>query len=153
MGVEIGAEAPDFRLRNQHGEPVTLTQFRGRANVVLVFYPYAFSGVCTGELTELRDQFTDASDGRTALLAVSCDAMFSLRAFSERDGLAFPLLSDFWPHGEVARAYGVFNQRLGCANRTTFIVDRAGVLHWRVDNDMPRARNLDDYRKVLAELG
>jgi peroxiredoxin len=117
-----------------------------------MFYPYAFSGVCTGELRSVRDDLPSFESDRFTLVAVSCDPMFSLRAFAERDGLTFPLLSDFWPHGEVARAYGVFDEQRGNATRSTFIVDDAGVLRWRVHNEMPRARDLQEQARVLADL-
>ena len=86
------------------------------------------------------------------ILAVSCDPMYSLRAFADREGLNFSLLSDFWPHGEVSASYGVFNERRGCSGRATFIVDRGGALRWKVENELPRARDVDDYRKVLGSL-
>ena len=151
MVLEAGAPAPDFELRDQHGATVRLSALRGKA-VVVMFYPFAFSSVCTGELADVRDrQPTFESDG-VLLLAVSCDPMFALRAFADRDGLSFPLLSDFWPHGEVARAYGVFDEQRGCAERSTFIVDQQGVLRWSVHNQKPDARDLDEQARVLAGL-
>jgi peroxiredoxin len=148
--VVTGQPAPDFELRDQHGTPVSLSSYRGAKAVVVMFYPYAFSGVCTGELCAVRDSLPTFESDDVALLAVSCDPMFSLRAFAEQDGLTFPLLSDFWPHGEVARAYGVFNERLGCADRSTFIVDRSGDVQWMVHNAMPDARDLEEQARVLA---
>ncbi len=153
MRLEIGQPAPDFTLKSQHGEDLSLSDFRGTKNVVLVFYPFAFSRVCTGELTELRDRIAEFSDDRTALLAVSCDHMFSQRAFADRDGYTFPLLSDHWPHGAVSAAYGIFNEKVGCSGRATFIIDRDGLLRWRVEHEIPQARDLEVYRKVLADLG
>ncbi len=153
MPLEIGAPAPDFSLTDQHGQQVKLGEFAGTKNVVLVFYPFAFSGVCTGELHELRDHVSDFSNERTALLAVSCDHMFSQRAYADRDGYPFPLLSDHWPHGAVSSAYGIFNERAGCSGRATFIIDRNGILRWQVENAIGKARDLDEYRKVLAGLG
>ena len=152
MTLEVGQPAPEFTLKNQFGEDVSLSDFRGDKNVVLVFYPFAFSRVCTGELCEIRDHLTDLSDERTVLLAVSCDHMFSLRAFAERDDYQFGLLSDYWPHGGVSSAYGIFNEKVGCSGRATFIIDRDGVLRWKVQNAIPEARSLDDYRAVLAQL-
>jgi peroxiredoxin len=149
---EIGQAAPDFTLRNQHGESIPLRGFAGRSHVVVIFYPFAFSRVCTGELGEVRDSIADFTDLNATVLAVSCDSMYVLRTFSEREGLDFHLLSDFWPHGEVSKAYGVFDERLGCSGRATFIVDRSGLLRWYVENEIPQARNLDDYRKVLDSL-
>jgi peroxiredoxin len=152
MGLSIGDEAPDFELRDQHGTPVRLSSFRGEKAVVVMFYPFAFSRVCTGELCEVRDQLPQWESDQVQLLAISCDMMFSLRAFAEHDGLTFPLLSDFWPHGEVASAYGVFNESTGAANRSTFIVDRAGIVRWTVHNEMPEARDLSEQLRVLAGL-
>ena len=153
MTLEIGKPAPDFTLKDQHGQDVSPSDFRGRKNLVIVFYPFAFSRVCTGELCELRDNIADFSDDQTALVAVSCDHMFSLRAFAEHDAISFPLLSDYWPHGGVSTAFGIFNEKVGCSGRATFIVDRDGVLRWQVENEIPNARDIDDYRKILADLG
>lgn len=118
----------------------------------MVFYPFAFSGVCTRELHELRDAIADFAEAGASVVAISCDAMFTLRAFADGEHLQFSLLSDFWPHGAVAQSYGVFNDDRGCAIRGTFIVDREGILRWRVANEIPQARNLDDYRKALASV-
>lgn len=153
MALETGGTAPDFELRDQHGQTVSLASYRGRRAVVVMFYPYAFSGVCTGELCSVRDNLSTFVCDDVQLLAVSCDPMFSLRAFAEQDGLTFPLLSDFWPHGEVARSYGVFNDKRGCADRSTFIVDKEGVLRWTVHNEMPQARDLEEQARVLAAIG
>jgi mycoredoxin-dependent peroxiredoxin len=153
MTLEIGRPAPDFELRDQHGQPVSLASFRGTQAVTVMFYPYAFSSVCTGELCAVRDRLPTFSSEDVQIVAVSCDPMFSLRAFAEQDGLTFPLLSDFWPHGEVARSYGVFNDKRGCADRSTFIVDKAGVLQWMVHNEMPQARDLEEQARVLAAIG
>ncbi len=154
MTLEVDQPAPDFELRDQHGQAVSMSSFRGRSAVLLVFYPFAFSGVCTGELGALRQWVTELSgDDTTAVLAVSCDHMFSLRVFAERERLGFSLLSDFWPHGEAAATYGVFNAKLGRPDRSTFIIDRAGVLRWRVERAVSQARNTGEYRKALAEIG
>jgi peroxiredoxin len=152
MTLQTGQEAPDFTLRDQHGQEVTLSSFRGQKAVVVMFYPYAFSSVCTGELCAVRDSLPTFESDDVQVLAVSCDPMFSLRAFADQDGLTFPLLSDFWPHGEVATSYGVFNAGRGCADRSTFIVDRQGVLRWAVHNAMPDARDLEEQARVLAEV-
>ena len=122
--VEIGQEAPDFTLVDQHGEAVTLSQFRDNKNVVLLFYPYAFSGICTGELCTIRDRLTSFDNDETVTLAVSIDHKYTLRAYAEKEGLTFRLLADFWPHGEVAKEYGVFVEEKGAAKRGTFIVDK-----------------------------
>lgn len=152
MPVEPGQPAPGFTLKDQHGQAVGLSSYTGHHDVVLVFYPYAFSGVCSAELAAIRDRLDDIVDERTALVAISCDPMFALRVYADRDGLRFPLLSDFWPHGDVARAYGVFDDRLGCARRSTFVVDREGLVRWAVHNPMGEARDIDAYRAALTAL-
>ena len=152
MTLSIGQPAPDFELRDQNGEGVVLSSFRGRRAVVVMFYPFAFSRVCTGELCAVRDNLPRFESADAQLLAVSCDPMFALRAFAEQDRLAFPLLSDFWPHGEVARRYGVFSEDRGCADRSTFILDKQGVLRWQVHSAMPDARDLEEQVRVLGEV-
>lgn len=152
MAVEIGQPAPDFALKDQHGQTVRLSDFRGKKAVVLMFYPFAFSGVCTGELCEVRDQLPELESDDVQLLAVSCDHMFSQRAFADRDGLTFPLLSDFWPHGEVASAFDNFDEKGGFAHRSTFIIDKEGTLRWSVRNAISDARDLKAYAEALTDL-
>jgi len=147
-----GDPAPDFALKDQHGQTVSLSSWRGERAVALMFYPYAFSGVCTGELAAVRDNLPRFERNHAVVLAVSCDPMFALRAFADRDGLEFPLLSDFWPHGAVARAYDVFDAQHGCARRSTFIVDRDGIVRWHVHNAMPDARDVEEQLAVLQDL-
>ncbi|GAA2788415.1 redoxin domain-containing protein [Kribbella solani] len=145
-----GSRAPDFTTRNQYGEQVRLSDFAGHRDVVLVFYPYAFSQVCTSELAALRDRPDLLS--RAEFLAISCDPMFTLRAYADREDLGFSLLTDFWPHGAIATSYGVFESERGCATRGTFVIDRAGLIRWSVHNQLPDARNPDDYAEALANL-
>jgi mycoredoxin-dependent peroxiredoxin len=151
-GVDVGQPAPDFELVDHHGTPVRLSSFRGRRNVLVVFFPWAFSSVCTGELCVLRDDLVAFQNDRAQLLAISVDAKYTQRAFAEREGFDFPLLADFWPHGEVARRYGVFDDIAGAALRGTFVVDRSGTLRWSVVHGIPDARDAGEYRRVLAAL-
>jgi mycoredoxin-dependent peroxiredoxin len=151
MAVEIGDVAPDFELKDQHGAPVRLSGLRGR-NVVVVFYPLAFSSVCSGELRELRDSFPEAQREDVEVLAISVDSVHVHRAWAELEGYEFGMLSDFWPHGAVARSYGVFDEERGLAVRGTFIIGKDGVVRWKVVNGIPQARELADYQKALAEL-
>ena len=150
--LSVGDVAPDFTLRDQHGAQVTLSSFRGERAVLVVFYPFAFSGTCTGELCEIRDDLSTFENDQVQVLAVSCDPMHSLRAWAEDQKYSFPLLSDFWPHGATANAYGVFNATTGSAVRGTFLVDTDGVLRWSVVNSMGQARDTDAYRAALAAL-
>ncbi|NUT47168.1 MAG: peroxiredoxin [Saccharothrix sp.] len=149
-GPAAGSRAPDFETRNQYGEPVRLSDYAGRRDVVLVFYPYAFSQVCTSELAALRDRPDLLAAAE--FLAISCDPMFTLRAYADAQSLEFSLLTDFWPHGAIATSYGVFDSERGCALRGTFVIDRTGTIRWSVVNPIPEARNLDDYAQALANL-
>ncbi|MER8233545.1 peroxiredoxin [Streptomyces sp. NPDC101490] len=152
MAIEVGSQAPDFELRDNHGRTVRLADLRGEKNVVLVFYPFAFTSVCAGELGELRDSLPVFVNDDTQLLAVSNDSIHTLRVFAEQESLEYPLLSDFWPHGEVSRAYGVFDEEKGCAVRGTFVIDKAGTVRWRVVNALPDARDPGGYVKALDAL-
>jgi peroxiredoxin len=153
MTVEVGSHAPDFELKDQHGTSVRLSSFRGARNVVLVFYPLAFSGVCGSELCALRDEFPAVSSREDVeLLTVSVDSMFAHRAWADAEGFSFGMLSDFWPHGAVASSYGVFDTERGVALRGTFIIDTEGVVRWKVVNPIPEARDIADYAKALAAL-
>jgi peroxiredoxin len=153
MAVEVGDEAPDFELPDQHGTPVKLSGFRGAKNVVLVFYPLAFSSVCGGELCALRDDFPEVtSRADVELLTVSVDSLFTHRAWADAENFQFSLLADFWPHGAVAKAYGVFDEGKGLAIRGTFVIDKEGVVRWKVVNPIPQARDIADYQKALAAL-
>jgi peroxiredoxin len=152
MAVEVGEQAPDFELKDQHGTPVRLSGFRGEKNVVLVFYPLAFSGVCTGELCALRDDFPEVNRDDVELLAVSVDSAHVIRTWADQQHFGFTLLADFWPHGGVAKLYGVFDENVGFARRGTFIIDKTGVVRWSVVNPIPQARDIAEYQKVLADL-
>jgi peroxiredoxin len=153
MAIEVGQEAPDFELPDQSGDKVKLSGFRGKANVVVVFYPFTFTGVCTGELCELRDDLAAYERAGAQVLAVSCDSRFAQKKFADEQGYTFPVLSDFWPHGAVAREYGVFNEQLGAAMRGTFVIDKEGkVVATFASPDLgtPRAKAL--YEEALAKL-
>jgi peroxiredoxin len=149
MAVEVGSEAPDFTLRDEDGEDVTLSSLRGR-NVVLVFYPFAFSGICTKELhdvTGLKDKFDQAS---ADVFGISVDSPFALKAFKRDEQLTARLLSDFEPKGEVARKYGVYLDQVGAASRGTFVIDKDGKIAYVMINGIGDARDQDE---VVTALG
>ena len=148
-GLELGGPAPDFTLRDQFGQDVTLSSYRGTKAVAIVFYPYAFSGVCTGEMAGIRARLADFMTFDSEVLAISCDPKYALRAFADSDGLNFPLLSDFWPHGSVASAYEVFDAVKGAPRRSSYVVDREGRLRWSVHNANPDGRDLDEHLREL----
>ncbi len=150
--VDVGDEAPDFELNDQDRNAVRLSSFRGVKNVVVVFYPLAFTGVCQGELCAIRDEIADFSNDDVQTLAISVDSGPTHAAWAKDQGYTFPLLADFWPHGAVASAYGVFNADIGLAVRGTFIVDKQGKVAYKVVNAIPDARDSGEYKKVLANL-
>ncbi len=152
MSLVIGSKAPDFELSDQHGVKVSLSSFRDKKNVVVMFYPFSFTGTCTGELCEIRDDLGSFQNDAVQLLAISCDSIATQRAFSEAQGYKFPVLSDFWPHGNVSKAYGVFKEERGCAIRGTFIIDKAGILRWQIVNGMGDARSVVEYKEAIAAL-
>jgi mycoredoxin-dependent peroxiredoxin len=136
-----GQPAPDFSSRTQHGQSLGLSDLRGRP-AVLVFYPWAFSSICTGELSGLRAAAGDFEAAGARVVAISCDAMFTLRAYAEAEDLPFDLLTDHWPHGAIARAYGVFDEQAGCSLRGSFVLDADGRITWSVVNQIGEARDL-----------
>ncbi|GAB2970712.1 peroxiredoxin [Saccharothrix stipae] len=150
--VEVGALAPDFTLNDYNKQPVTLSSFRGERNVLLVFYPFAFSGICTGELCQVRDELAAYEDENVQVIGVSVDTPFSLKAWAAQEAYQFPLLSDFWPHGQVAQAYGVFNEKAGLANRGTFLVDTAGIVRYAEVNAPGEPRDQEAWKKAVAAL-
>lgn len=152
VGIEIGAEAPDFELVNQFGEPVRLSSYRGRSAVALVFFPLAFSSTCTGEFEELRDNAALFSEAGVELLGISVDSKHTLRAWWAAERFAMPLLADFWPHGRVAQLYGAFREEAGVSSRTTVFVDREGAVRSVFSSAPGEARAFSLYRSALAEL-
>ena len=152
MTLTIGQAAPDFELKNQYGELVKLSSFKGEKNVVVLFIPFAFTGTCTGELCAIRDDLAAFQNDNVQVLAISCDSPFTQKIFAEQEGYKFPVLADFWPHGAAAQAYGIFNADLGCALRGTFIIDKEGIIRLTVVNGLGDARNNGDYKSAIAAL-
>ena len=148
----VGDLAPDFTLKDHNGNDMTLSALRGKA-VVIVFYPFTFTGVCEGELCEIRDDPSAFERAGAQVLAISCDTRHAQRVWAEQQGFTFPLLSDFWPHGAVAKAYAVFNDELGCANRATFVIDKDGTIASTFSSPnlgTPRAKS--EYEEALAKV-
>ena len=151
MAIEIGAKAPDFALRDQHNVVITLAEQRPKA-VLLVFYPLAFTGVCAGELNLIQGDLDQLQNDRVQVLGVSVDSPYTQRVFADRDGLKFPLLSDFWPHGAAAQAYGIFDDKAGVATRASFLIDGDGVVRWRTLSDIGHPRHHALYHQALTEF-
>lgn len=152
MALVNDTKAPDFELPNQFGEHVRLGEFRGKKPVALVFFPLAFSTTCTSELCELRDNLALFKQEGVELMGISVDSKATLRAWAEAEGYDFTLLADFWPHGDVAKEYGVFIEEKGFANRATFLIDIDGFIRASFITAPGQARSLEDYRAALAEL-
>ena len=150
--LEVGDVAPDFVLPDGDRREVRLSDHAAGRVAVVVFFPWAFTSVCTAELCGLRDRLPELSTDGAVTLAISCDATATLRELQRQQGFGFPVLSDHWPHGEVSSAFGVFDSAIGAAVRGTFILDADRVVRWRVVNDVPDAREIDDYVRALAEL-
>ena len=152
MPIEVGSEAPEFVLKDQNNQEVRLSSFRGERNVLLVFYPLAFTGTCQGELCAVRDNLNDFVNDAVQVLTVSVDSSPTHKVWADREGYEFPLLADFWPHGAVAQAYGVFNDERGFANRGTFIIDKQGVVRFAEMTGPGQPRDQDAWRKALSTL-
>lgn len=153
MPVEVGTQAPDFSLPNVDRETVSLADFRGKKAVLLVFYPFAFSGVCTGEFTQAQADAQSFNNDTVELVAVSTDPVPALKAWVDQQGYEFQLLSDFWPHGATAESYGVFFTDGGFALRGTFLIDRDGVIRFAEANGPGEARDQEAWKEAVKNLG
>ena len=152
MVIQVGATAPDFTLSDHHGEEHTLSELVNEGPVALVFFPLAFSGICTGELCELRDNLAVFNDAKVRLFGVSVDSVFSLKAWAEQEGYEFSILSDFWPHGAVAREYGAFVEERGIATRATVIIGEDRRVLASFETSPGEARDFSAYREAVAAL-
>jgi peroxiredoxin (alkyl hydroperoxide reductase subunit C) len=150
--LSVGTRAPDFSLRDQNQQPVSLQDYRGAKNVLLVFFPLAFTGVCQGELDRIRDNLPDFENGDTQTLAISVGPPPTHKIWATENGFTFPVLSDFWPHGAVSQAYGVFNDGAGFSNRGTFVVDRSGIIQFAEMKQPGEARDQKLWTDALAAL-
>ena len=150
--LAVGEVAPEFTLSDQHGEELVLTEMLVDGPVALVFVPFAFSRICTGEFAELGDELAKFESHGVRLLGVSVDSVWTLRAWADQEGFDFSILSDFWPHGETARAYGAFVERTGAAARATVIIDQDRRVAASFETPVGEPRALSAYREALAEL-
>jgi peroxiredoxin len=151
MSLSVGDRAPEFSLPDQDKQVVSLADLRGTP-VLLVFYPFAFSGICTGELCQLHDELADYTDAGVKVLAISTDPVYTLKAYKAAEGFDFPLLSDFWPHGTTAQAYGAFNEKAGMALRGTFLIDAEGTIAFAEVNSPGDAREQSGWKDAVGAL-
>jgi mycoredoxin-dependent peroxiredoxin len=152
MAIEVGQEAPDFTLKDTENRDVTLSSFRGDKNVVLVFYPLAFSGVCTRQLTEIGEHERRYAEGGAQVIGVSVDSRYAQTRFAEELGLRDTiLLADFEPKGAISRRYGVYLDERGYSGRATFVIDKAGVVRGASLTETPaEIPDEEDYFRALA---
>ncbi len=150
--IRVGDLAPDFTLKDQNNEEFTLSAHRGEQAVLIVFYPLAFTGICTGELCAVRDDMSAFENDAVLTVSISVDSVYTHKIFAEREGYEFPLLADFWPHGGVAQTYGVFNEVAGIANRGTFLVDKDGIVRFAEMNNPGEGRDADEWRAAIKSL-
>ncbi|NHN57360.1 peroxiredoxin [Calidifontibacter sp. DB0510] len=150
--LEVGAQAPDFTLTDQDGNEVTLSAAYADKAVLLVFFPFAFSGICTGELCSIRDDLGRFVTDKVQVMGISCDPKFTLKAWADDQGYEFPLLSDFWPHGTVSTSFGVFFEDAGMPVRGTFLIDTSGKVVWTQVNGPGDARDFAGYDEAVAAL-
>ena len=154
--LAVGHPAPDFTLKDQNNQPVTLSSLgvagRTPKNVLLVFFPLAFTSICARELDDIRDNQPDFVNDDTATLAISVGPPPTHKVWATQRGFTFPVLADFWPHGAVSQAYGVFNDDTGFANRGTFAVDRSGVVRFAECRQPGEVRDQAVWSRALAAL-
>jgi peroxiredoxin len=156
MTIQVGAEAPDFELVSNEledgkpGKKIRLSDYRGKKNVVLAFYPLDFSPVCSRENECFREDLSELEQSGAQLLGISVDSKWAHLAFAKQMGLKYPLLADFQPRGEVAKKYGLFLESAGITARATVIVDKAGKVAWVRQEETSQARH---NKQILAELG
>lgn len=148
-GHLCGEPCPAFTVPDTHGQPVSAADLRG-APALIIFYPFAFTRICETELAELDERIREF-DG-VAVLAISCDPPASLRAWQEQQDFAFDMASDFWPHGRAARAFGVFDEGTGHAQRASFVLDAHGTITWSILNPAGRPRSVQAYLEALKPL-
>jgi peroxiredoxin len=144
--VNVGDEAPDFTLRDENNQEVTLSAMRG-SPVVLVFYPLDFSPLCTNELCGIRDDFSEFEKSGAKVFGISRDSTWTHKAFKEKEGLKHSLLADM--QGNAAKLYGAWNEQVGFAERLTVVIDRDGIVRYLTHNPPQTAR---DHREAIAAL-
>jgi peroxiredoxin len=153
MPLSVGDPAPDFTLYNIDRETVSLDDLRG-GNALVVFIPFPFTGTCEGEVCTIRDRMSDLDDLDATVVVITTTPLPSNKAWADQNGIEYPVLSDFWPHGEVTRAYEAFDDRVGAANRRTFVLDAEGVIRAIVETDTRAvAREFDEYLAALEAIG
>jgi len=152
LTLDIGTAAPRFELIDQERNPVTSDDLKGEKSLV-VFIPFPFSGICSGELCMIRDRLAALNDLDAKVVVITVDTHFTNQKWSEDNGFQFPVLSDYWPHGATAQAYDAFNEKVGAANRVTYVLDEEGMIRQVIDSgSLGTPREFDDYVEALSAI-
>jgi peroxiredoxin len=146
MTIEVGKQAPDFTTVNEANEKITLSNFKGK-KIVLIFYPFDFSGLCQGELCEVRDNYNEWIDKGAIVFGISRDSRHAHAAFKKQENFPFSLLAD--TKGEIAKLYGAWNEAFAAAERMTLVINENGQIVFKIHNGIPDAR---DHSGVLAAI-
>ena len=152
MPAEIGKPAPDFNLPDGENKRRSLADVKGDKTLI-VFIPFPFTGICQAELCQIRDDLGSLESLGAKVAVITCAARNINAKWAEEQGFTFPILSDYWPHGATAQAYGSFNEQVGAAWRHTFVLDSNGVVRAIVKTDeLGKAREYDEYKKALSAI-
>ncbi len=152
MKLSVGDPAPSFELPNQDREMVTLDELQGRKSLI-VFIPFPFTGICEGELCVVRDNLAGLAKMDANVVAITPHAVPTIKKWADDNHFSFSVLSDYWPHGEITKAYGAFDEKYGSAKRYTFVLDDAGVIRNIVASEaLGIGREFDEYTEALAAI-
>lgn len=149
--ISVGAAAPDFKLKDENGNEVSLSSHKGKDTVVLAFYPFDFSPICSTENSCMSNDLPKFGDAKATLYGISCDSWFTHKAWKEKLGLKQTLLSDL--HRTTVKAYGLHREDLNCAERATVIVDKSGIVRFVKVQQIKDARDDNEILKALATIG
>lgn len=152
LGLALGDHAPDFELPDHRGGKVRLHSVLEQQAVLLVFFPFAFTAVCSSEFRALQAKSEAFQQSGVTVLGISCDSPYALAEFASREQLTIDLLSDFWPHGDVSRDYCVLLDDKGFAMRGSFLIDRQGAIAWSMLNGPADERDPGEYEAAIARL-
>ena len=152
MAATIGQAAPDFSLPDQDNNMVSLADLRGQ-KAIIVFIPNPFTGICEGELCAIRDETANLAGLGAKVIAITVNTRPVNKKWSDENRFGFPVLSDYWPHGATAQAYGAFNEQVGVANRYSYVLDAAGVVRQIIKSDsLGQPRPIEEYATALRSF-
>lgn len=150
MAIAVGDYAPDFELKNQHGQMVRLSTLLEHEPVMVVFLPLAFSATCTSEVETLEREKQRFVDAGLSVVVISVDSTATLRAWADAGGYGFSFLSDFWPHGAISQSFGVLLEDKGFASRTSFLIDRSRIIRCVIDAPLDGIREFSEYEDAIS---